>query len=52
MFILLFLALCVKLDPGTHRGNTFGFGLKTGCDNQDQIHLAASFFLCQPVYFP
>jgi hypothetical protein len=31
MFIPLFVALCVKLDPDTHKG-TFSFGLKTGCD--------------------
>jgi hypothetical protein len=28
LFIPLFVALCVKLDPDTHKG----FGLKTGCD--------------------
>jgi hypothetical protein len=31
-FISLFVALCVKLDPGTHNGNAFSFSLKTGCD--------------------
>jgi hypothetical protein len=29
LFIPLFVALCVKLDPGTHKGS---FCLKTGCD--------------------
>jgi hypothetical protein len=32
LFISLFVALYVKLDPGTHKGNTFSFSLKTGCD--------------------
>jgi hypothetical protein len=32
MFISLFVALCVKLDPDTHKGNVFCFGLKTRCD--------------------
>jgi hypothetical protein len=32
MFILLFVALCVKLDPRTHNGNAFSLSLKTGCD--------------------
>jgi hypothetical protein len=22
----------VEIDPGTHKGNAFSFGLKTGCD--------------------
>jgi hypothetical protein len=32
LFISLFIALCVKLDPDTHKGNAFNFSLKTGCD--------------------
>jgi hypothetical protein len=32
LFISLFVALCVKLDPGTHKGNAVSFSLKTGCD--------------------
>jgi hypothetical protein len=32
LFISLFVALCLKLDPGTHKGNLFSFSLKTGCD--------------------
>jgi hypothetical protein len=32
MFISLFDALCVELDPGIHKGNAFSFGLKTGFD--------------------
>jgi hypothetical protein len=32
LFISLFVALCVKLDPGTHKGNAFSFSLETGCD--------------------
>jgi hypothetical protein len=32
LFISLFIALCVKLNPGTHKGNAFNFSLKTGCD--------------------
>jgi hypothetical protein len=32
LFISLFVALCVKLDPGTHKGNASSFGLQTGCD--------------------
>jgi hypothetical protein len=32
LFISLFVALCVKLDPDTHKGNASSFGLKTGCD--------------------
>jgi hypothetical protein len=32
LFISLFVALCVILDPGTHKGNASNFGLKTGCD--------------------
>jgi hypothetical protein len=33
LFISLFVALCVKLDPSTHNGNAFSFSLKPGCDN-------------------
>jgi hypothetical protein len=33
LFISLFVALCVKLDPCTYKGNAFSFSLKTGCDN-------------------
>jgi hypothetical protein len=32
LFISLFVTLCVKLDPGTHKDNAFSFSLKTGCD--------------------
>ena len=32
LFISLFVALCVEIDPGTHKGNAFSFDLKTGCD--------------------
>jgi hypothetical protein len=32
LFISLFVALCVKLDPATHKGNASSFDLKTGCD--------------------
>jgi hypothetical protein len=32
LFISLFVTLCVKLDPSTHKGNAFSFGLKTGCN--------------------
>jgi hypothetical protein len=28
LFISLFVALCVKLDPGTHKGNAFSLALK------------------------
>jgi hypothetical protein len=30
LFISLFVALCVKLDPSTHKGIAFSFRLKTG----------------------
>jgi hypothetical protein len=33
LFISLFVALCVKLDPGTHNGNAFSLSLKPECDN-------------------
>jgi hypothetical protein len=33
LFISLFVALCVKLDTGTYKGNASRFGLKIGCDN-------------------
>jgi hypothetical protein len=36
----LFVTLCMKLDPGTHKGNAFSFGLETGCDksgNQSRV---------------
>jgi hypothetical protein len=36
LFISLFVPLCVKLDPGTHKGNAFSFSLKTGCDISSQ----------------
>jgi hypothetical protein len=32
LFIPLFVTLCVKLDPGTHKVMHSVFGLKTGCD--------------------
>jgi hypothetical protein len=32
MFTSLFVTLCLKLDPDTHKGNAFSFGLKTGSD--------------------
>jgi hypothetical protein len=32
LFISLFVALCVKHDHGTHKGNASSFGLKTRCD--------------------
>jgi hypothetical protein len=32
LFISLFVTLCVKLDPDTHKGNAYNFSLKTGCD--------------------
>jgi hypothetical protein len=34
LFILLFVTLCVKLDPDTHKGSASSFGLKTGCDTK------------------
>jgi hypothetical protein len=34
LFISLFVSLCVKLDPDTHKGNAFSFSLKTGCDSR------------------
>jgi hypothetical protein len=30
----------VKLDPGTHKGTTFYFGLETGCDTFHPHHLS------------
>jgi hypothetical protein len=45
MFISLFVALCLKLDPDTHKGNAFTFDLKTGCDstpNQIFAHVPPS----------
>jgi hypothetical protein len=32
LLISLFVALCVKLDPGTHKCNALSFSLKIGCD--------------------
>jgi hypothetical protein len=32
LFISLFVALCVKIDPGTHKGNASSFSLKTESD--------------------
>jgi hypothetical protein len=32
LFMSLFVTLCVKLDPSTHKGNASSFSLKTGCD--------------------
>jgi hypothetical protein len=40
LFILLFVTLCVKFHPGTHKGNAFNFSLKTECDksgNQSRV---------------
>jgi hypothetical protein len=40
LFISLFVTICVKLDPGTHKGNAFSFSLKIGCDksgNQSRV---------------
>jgi hypothetical protein len=39
LFSSLFVALCVKLDPGTHKGNASSFGLKTGCDTSSHALL-------------
>jgi hypothetical protein len=37
LFIPFFVTLCVKLDPGTHKGNALSFSLKTGCDRYKSI---------------
>jgi hypothetical protein len=37
LFISLFVALYVKLDLGTHKGNAFNFSLKTGCDTSTWV---------------
>jgi hypothetical protein len=42
LFISLFVALCVKLDPDTHEGNEFSFSLKTGCDSSPTMPGARS----------
>jgi hypothetical protein len=39
LFISLFVALCVKLDPGTNKSNAFSFGLKTQRDKSAQLHM-------------
>jgi hypothetical protein len=37
LFISLFVALCVKLNPRTHKA--FSFCLKTGCENKTVVRL-------------